>query len=130
MKGREGYKKLVAWKNARELRALVFQLTSTFPRSEMRRVSQMRDAARSVKQNIQEGYQRRSLGEYIRGLDISKASLAELQGDLEDCREDEVLSSEAFEQAYDLCKRTDYIFVRLIQALYRKRRDESGRPQS
>src|SRR3989338_3087439 len=88
--GKEGYKKLVVWKNAKELRALVHRLTGEFPKLEVRRISQMRDAARSVKQNIQEGYQRRTRGEYLRGLEIAKGSLAELQGDVEDCLEDGV----------------------------------------
>ena len=74
MEGKEGYKKLIVWRNAKTLRAMVYQITTSFPKSELRRVSQMRDAARSVKQNIQEGYQRQSLAEYIRGLEISKAS--------------------------------------------------------
>ena len=127
MTGKEGYKKLIVWQNAQKLRMLIYQMTATFPKAEMRRVSQMRDAARSVKQNIQEGYQRRSLGEYVRGLEISKASLAELQGDVEDCHEDGVMSSALFNQAYDLCKKTDYLFARLLQSLYRKRNVEGGR---
>ena len=44
-----GYKKLAVWKNAYELRKLIYKITVRFPKSEMRRVSQMRDAARSIK---------------------------------------------------------------------------------
>ena len=117
----EGYRKLVVWKNAKRLRALVFQLTIPFPKSELKRISQMRDAARSVKQNIQEGYSRKHLGEYLHALEISKGSLAELQGDLEDSYEDGLLTVSGFEEAYRLCKQTDYLFVRLLTAL-RKRR--------
>ena len=127
MEGKEGYKKLVVWRNSKTLRAMVYQITASFPKSELRRVSQMRDAARSVKQNIQEGYQRHSLAEYIRGLDISKASLAELQGDIEDCREDGVVTEQVFTEAFDLCKRTDYLFMRLLQSLRQKSRDAKGR---
>jgi four helix bundle protein len=116
----EGYKKLVVWKNARELRLKVYQATALLPKSEFRRVSQMRDAARSVKQNIQEGYGRRSSVEYVRFLEISRGSLAELQGDLEDCFEDGLLSADIFGDLYRLCKRTDYIFARLLQSLNTK----------
>jgi four helix bundle protein len=113
----EGYKKLIVWKNARELRIKIYQATADFPKSEMRRVSQMRDAARSVKQNIQEGYGRRSRAEYIRFLEIGRGSLAELQGDLEDCFEDRLIAAEAFRELHQLCKRTDYIFTRLMNSL-------------
>jgi four helix bundle protein len=126
MKGEEGYKKLVIWRNARKLRALIYQLTSTFPKAEFRRVSQMRDAARSVKQNIQEGYQRRSLNEYIRGLEVSRASLAELKGDLEDSQEDGLITPQEFSDADNLYRRTDYLFTRLVSALDHKRRTESS----
>ena len=71
MRGKEGYKKLIVWKNAYKLRRKVYEITRRFPKIELRRVSQMRDAARSIKQNIQEGYGK-SLGEYIHSLEISK----------------------------------------------------------
>ena len=57
-RNKQGYKKLVVWNNAKILRKGVYDITKRFPKSEMRRVSQMNDAARSVKQNIQEGYNR------------------------------------------------------------------------
>lgn len=44
--GNEGFKKLIVWKNAYDLRRMVYEITRRFPKSEMRRVSQMRDAAR------------------------------------------------------------------------------------
>lgn len=115
-----GYKKLVVWWNAQQLRALVWRMTIRFPKSEMRRVSQMRDAARSVKQNIQEGY-RRSLGQYIQFLVISDASLAELSGDIEDCSEDGLISQEEFSLLNELCAKTHYLFTRLIASLRKKR---------
>lgn len=125
--GKEGYKKLVVWKNAKELRALVHRLTGEFPKLEVRRISQMRDAARSVKQNIQEGYQRRTRGEYLRGLEIAKGSLAELQGDVEDCLEDGVGDRTQLLTAFDLCKKTDYLFMRLLDALRQRQLVDSGK---
>lgn len=56
MMGHEGFRKIIVWQNTYKLRKLVYEITKRFPQSEMRRVSQMRDAARSMKQNIQEGY--------------------------------------------------------------------------
>ena len=44
-KDKQGYRKLIVWQNVYK----------------MRRVSHMRDSARSAKQNIQEGYKRPSV---------------------------------------------------------------------
>lgn len=119
-KDRQGYKKLIVWQNAAKLRRLVYEITSHFPKNEFRRVSQMRDAARSVKQNIQEGYKRGSLGEYIHFLTISQSSLAELSGDIEDSYEDNLISKEEFTELDSLAGKTDYLFNRLIESLRRK----------
>lgn len=120
-----GYKKLIVWQNAAILRKKVYDLTKTFPKSELRRVSQMQDAARSVKQNIQEGYSRKALGDYIRSIEISKGSLGELMGDLDDCHEDELITSEVYTEINKLCIRTHYLFDRLLFALYKKRKSEN-----
>lgn len=119
-KDNEGYKKLVVWQNCKELRRKIYLITKEFPKSEMRRVSQMNDAARSVKQNLQEGY-KSSLPKYINyASNICRPSLSELHGDIEDCYEDELISKEEFEDLDSLCKRTDYLFVKLIKGLVDK----------
>lgn len=120
MMGNEGFRKLIVWKNAYELRRMVYEITRRFPKSEMRRVSQMRDAARSVKQNIQEGYGR-TLGQYLNYLEISKGSLKELSGDVEDCFVDGLITEDEFKKLDELCGKTDYLFMRLIQSLRRKK---------
>lgn len=119
MMGHEGFRKLIVWQNAYKLRRLVYEATRGFPQSEMRRVSQMRDAARSIKQNIQEGYGK-SLGEYIHSLEISKGSLRELSGDIDDCFDDKLITSDEFNKLDELCGKTDYLLMRLIQALRQK----------
>ena len=116
-----GYKKLIVWQNAYKLRRLIYEITKRFPASELRRVSQMRDAARSVKQNIQEGYGR-TLGQYINYLEISKGSLKELSGDIEDCFDDGLIKEDEFKKLDELCGKTDYLFMRLIQSLRKKRK--------
>jgi four helix bundle protein len=122
-RARQGYKKLVVWRNAYELRRFIYQITKKFPRREFRRTSQMNDSARSIKQNIQEGYTRKSLGEYIHFLSISQSSLNELLGDIEDCFDDELISKDEFSYIDKLIGRTDYLFMRLIQSLERKREE-------
>ena len=125
--GEYGFRKLVVWKNARQLRKLVYDMTASFSRAEMRRISQMRDAARSVKQNIQEGYMRSSLGEYIHSLTISQGSLSELSGDVEDCLEDALIGEKEFGEADSLIGRTDYLLKRLIRSLQAKRNEQKIR---
>lgn len=120
MIGNEGFRKLIVWRNAYTLRRLVYEVTRDFSRSELRRVSQMRDAARSIKQNIQEGYGK-TMGEYIHYLGISKGSLNELSGDIEDCFDDGLIVKEKFDELQELCGKTDYLFMRLIQSLRKKR---------
>jgi four helix bundle protein len=120
-----GFKRLRAWHNAAELRKKVFEITSRFPKCEMRRISQMQDAARSVKQNIQEAYHRYSISEYIHGLNIARGSLAEVAGDIDDCFDDKLLGKEDYEGLKDLCARTGFLLDRLMQSLRKKREDGS-----
>ena len=86
----------------------------------MRKISQMRDSSRSVKQNIQEGYMK-SLSSYINYLNIAQGSLSELRGDIEDCFDDRLISKEKFLEVNELAGKTEYLFKRLIQSLVRKR---------
>lgn len=80
----------------------------------------MRDAARSIKQNIQEGYKRASTGEYVQFLTISQGSLGEVAGDIQDCLDDGLITEEEFKKLDELCGKTDYLFDRLIESLRRK----------
>lgn len=118
-----GYEKLIVWQNARRLRKLIYDITARFPKCEYKLVSQMRDAARSVKQNIQEGYKRSGLGEYIQFLNISRGSLGEIKGDVDDCLEDGLINKEEFKNLDKLCGTTDYLFNRLLTSLKRKKKE-------
>jgi four helix bundle protein len=114
------YKKLVVWQNAYKLRRLIYEVTKEYDRSEMRRVSQMRDSARSIKQNIQEGYLK-TLPSYINYLNIAQGSLLELRGDIEDCFDDGLINKDTFLKLDELAGKTEYLFKRLIQSLLRRR---------
>ncbi|OIO81597.1 MAG: four helix bundle protein [Candidatus Omnitrophica bacterium CG12_big_fil_rev_8_21_14_0_65_43_15] len=127
MEKEPGYKKLIVWQNAYKLRRIIYEITEQFSRAEMRRVSQMRDCSRSVKQNIQEGY-RKTLPSYINYLNISQGSLSELRGDIEDCFDDGLINRETFLKIDELSGKTEYLFKRLIQSLIRKREGRDFRP--
>jgi four helix bundle protein len=123
MEKEPGYKKLIVWHNAYNLRRIIYDVTKQFPKTEMRRINHMRDSSRSIKQNIQEGY-RKTLPGYINYLNISQGSLSELRGDIEDCFDDGLINKDTFLKIDELLGKTEYLFKRLIQSLVRKRDGE------
>ena len=69
-----------AWKQARKLVPLVYQLTDAFPRSEQYvLVQQMRKATHSVHLNLAEGSGRLSNGEWQQFLGQARGSVLELE---------------------------------------------------
>lgn len=79
----------------------------------------MRDAARSAKQNIREGYRRGTAGEFIRYIKISQSSLEELSGDIEDCRDDSLITKDEFETLNKLCFSASYMSEQYLKSLYK-----------
>ena len=69
------YEKLKFYQDTCELRKLIVQITERFGNQHFKLVGQMRDSARSAKQNIREGYSRGSLPEFLRFIRISQGSL-------------------------------------------------------
>jgi len=84
----------------------------------MRLVGQMRDAARSAKQNIREGYRKDSAPEFGRYIKISAGSLSELEGDIDDCLEDGLIEKGEFDQLKSLIGKSNYQINRYLDALY------------
>jgi four helix bundle protein len=81
--GRSSYQNLIAWKRARHLVRLIYQVTDTFPRHERYILSaQMRRAALSVPSNLAEGHGRLSNGEWQQFLGQARGSLMELESDV------------------------------------------------
>jgi four helix bundle protein len=78
------FRDLRVWTAAMDLVEQVYVLTQTFPKHEMYGLAgQMQRAAVSVPSNIAEGHTRVHSKEYIHHLSIARASLAELQTQLE-----------------------------------------------
>jgi len=122
---RPAYERLSFYLNICAIRRMVYQITKRFERSHLRLVGQMRDAARSAKQNIREGYRKDSAPEFGRYLKISAGSLSELEGDVDDCFEDRLITKEEFDKLKDLIGRTNYQIDRYLEALYKM--DREGR---
>ena len=117
------YERLIVWQNAYKLRLMVYQITLRFPKIELRRVSQMRDAARSIKQNIQEGYGKGSIKKYISYISISHDSALEIIGDIQDCYDDKLISEKEYENLGGLAGKTVYLLKKLIQSLRQKQKE-------
>lgn len=113
------YEKMKFYQQICEIRKFIYESTKGFEKSHMRLVSQMRDAARSAKQNIREGYRKGSVGEYIHSIKISQGSLEELSGDMEDCYEDGLIGKEKFDEFLKLYKSAVYMTTQYMKALYK-----------
>ncbi|HUP65792.1 MAG TPA: four helix bundle protein [Thermoanaerobaculia bacterium] len=75
----KGYEDLLVWQHSIDLVPKIYELTRTFPRTEIYALSnQIRRAVVSIPANIAEGQARRHRKEFLQYLMISKGSLAEL----------------------------------------------------
>ena len=112
---------LLAWELSVQLVKRIYELTHSFPTSEVYGlVSQMRRAAVSVPSNIAEGAARQSHREFVQFLVIARGSLSELETQLHISRE---LGFTATEAAID--ELIDRVFG-LIGGLINANRSESS----
>ena len=116
----EGFKELLVYRRAVELQDFIYKLTENFSWKENRRREHMRDSARSVKQNIVEGWKRETTRQYIDFLSFSFGSLGELKEDGGDCFKQGLIGREASEELARKCGEIDFLMGRLKVALERK----------
>ena len=115
----EPYEKLKFYQNICEIRRIVYKETKPIVKSHLRLVSQMRDAARSAKQNIREGYRKDSAKEFGKYIKISAGSLGELEGDIDDCYEDEIFEKKIYTNLKELISKSNYQIDKYLDALYK-----------
>lgn len=85
--GARDFKDLVVWQLSMELLHLVIAITEREPaRSDRDYCHQVRKAARSVSSNLAEGFGRYALREFVRFIDIARASLKEVDSLLQEAR--------------------------------------------
>lgn len=113
------YEKLIFYQNICEIRKMIVPIAERLPQKHFRLASQMRDAARSAKQNIREGYRKGSAGEFGRSIRISQGSLEELSGDIEDCLFDKLITKEEFDNFTKLYKSAMYLSNQYLFSLYK-----------
>lgn len=83
----QSFRDLVVWQRSIQLAAVIYRLSSVFPKEEMYGLaSQIRRSAVSVPSNIAEGQGRLSTGEFRQFLGIARGSNFELQTQLEIAR--------------------------------------------
>jgi four helix bundle protein len=96
------YRDLIVWQKAMQMVTWIYQLTGDFPKNELYGLtSQIRRCAISIPSNIAEGYGRNSTDDYLRFLNISRASLYELQTQLEISSNLNFLEKVDFEKIYE-----------------------------
>jgi len=117
------YEDLKFYQDICEIRRYIYRITERFRKTHIKLVSQMRDAARSAKQNIREGYKRGTIGEFIHSIKISQGSLEELSGDCEDCREDGLIDEDEFNRLANLFQSAGYLSARYVESLYKMERE-------
>ena len=121
------YENLKFYQDICEIRKMVYLITERFNKSNVRLISQMRDSARSAKQNIREGYRRGSLGVFINSIRISQGSLEELSGDMEDCLEDRLITTKEFQKFSELYQSASYMSTQYIKSMSKAENREKWR---
>ncbi|MFC1787658.1 four helix bundle protein [Patescibacteria group bacterium] len=116
------YKKYLVWQRAHELAILIYKLTSDFPKSEQYGlVSQLRRAAFSIPCNFVEGYMRGTTKEFLRFLDISKASLTEVEYTIEFAKDVNLLTEESYNKLEDLRSEAGFLLNKFIKSINKKK---------
>jgi four helix bundle protein len=109
------YRDLIVWQKAMQMVTCIYQLTGDFPKNELYGLtSQIRRCAISIPSNIAEGYGRNSTDDYLRFLNISRASLYELQTQLEISFNLNFLVKADFEKIYEATREIERMLGSLI----------------
>lgn len=122
----EGYKELLVYSKAEELRLYLLKLTQKLGMTEKFGKIHLNDSARSVKQNIVEGWKRSTTGEYYHFLSFSLGSLGEIKEDIKDLLTDNKINHKTFTFFDEKCKELDYLLNRLRESLYKKMQNEGN----
>ena len=115
------YKKLDAYKIAKEFTLYVYQLLRQFPQHEQYALcDQLRRAAVSVPSNIAEGMGRMAIKERLHFLEISYASITEVLCQLDISQSLGYISEENLSQAEEIAERLTRVMSGLRKSLLEK----------
>lgn len=123
----DSFEDLKCWKSARVLTQRIYELCSTEPlSSDYRLSSQLTSAAVSAMTNIAEGFARYHRGDFIRFLDISQSSTAEVKSLLYVVSDQEYASTDMVASLQNQCDTTQALTLGLLRYI-KKRREEHRR---
>lgn len=101
------FEDLICWQKSRQLCSIVYTMTKK-PQfaGDFGLIDQMRHSSGSAMDNIAEGYERDGAKELVQFLSISKGSLGEVRSQLYRARDQNYITQEEFDSAYDLALET------------------------
>ena len=121
------YERLTAWTSAHEFAVAIYDVTKSFPKSELYGLtSQIRRAAFSVPANIAEGSFKRGSAEFRRFLDMALGSFAETSYALRFALDVGLLARGDFERLAKLRVRVGKLLWGLYAAISRDARSGSS----
>jgi len=100
------FEDLECWKAGNETRIFFSIVTKKFPKNEYSFIDNIRRAARSVTNNIAEGYGRFHFQENIQYCRHSRGSLYELLDDLIIAKDDQYITDDEFKKGKELIEKT------------------------
>ena len=116
------FRNLKVWQKSMILTTNIYFAKKNFPKEEMFGLTaQIRRSTTSIPSNIAEGFGRESNKEYLRFLNVSIASLFELQTQLEIGKNIEYLTEQEFNKIYDDSRELERMLVSFINKI--KERD-------
>ncbi len=117
----KSHKNLNVWQEAMKLVATVYEITKHFPDEErFGLIAQMRRSAVSIPSNIAEGAARQTKKDSLNFYIIARASLSELDTQLELCKLLKYLSAEAVIKVFQQIDAVDSLLSGLIRFQRRK----------
>ena len=109
------FRNLLVWQKSMSLITKIYVSTKKFPKEEIYGLtSQIRRSSISIPSNIAEGFGRDSNKEYLRFLNVSIASLFELQTQLEIAKNIEYLTQEEYNNLYEDSREVERMLVAFI----------------
>lgn len=116
------FRELIVWQKSMNFVTEIYKITKYFPEDEKYGItSQIRRSAISIPSNIAEGYGRAGLNDYLRFLNISIASLFELQTQLEISFNLNYVNKLKFSKLFELSREIERMLSSLIRKLKEKR---------
>lgn len=116
------FRELIVWQKSMDFVTEIYKVSKLFPKDENYGLtSQIRRSAVSIPSNISEGYGREGLNDYLRFLNISMASLFELQTQLEISYNLEYINKDKFDNLYELSREIERMLSSFIRTLKAKR---------